>query len=213
MKPLDKFTFSPKHCFEELYKFEQLLASKPELKESEDILPFFKKHKNIAAYIGNYAPTLVEADLLSSEYTLFGDFRTDLIIGDSKRHSYCLVEFEDATKDSVFEAKVRTTKEWSSRFEHGFSQLVDWFWKVDDLRNTAQGRAIFGNDTFSFVGMLIVGRDQFLAQGETARLNWRVNKVKIDSNTIVCLTFDQLASGLRSKLTLFDLYAKSLKKS
>ena len=203
MKPLEHFVFSLKDCFAELDALDGLLSSKLELQEREDILPFFRTHKNIAALIGTYAPTLVSIDRLNAEFTLFGDFRADLIVGDSKRKSYCLVEFEDATEESVFKRKGRTTSEWSDRYAHGFGQLVDWFWKLDGLKDTAQARAFFGADTFDFMGMLVIGRDQYLTTEETMRLAWRINKVTINSNKIVCLTFDQLAAGLRDSLTLY----------
>jgi hypothetical protein len=204
MKPLDTFTLSSKDCLKELDALGTLLHPKhKELKERQHILPFFRKHKNVAALIGIYAPRIVEIDRLNIEYSLYGDFRADLIIGDWQRKNYCMVEFEDATKDSVFKATNRTTTEWSDRFNHGFGQLVDWLWKVDDFRNTGQGRSIFGNDTFSFMGVLVIGRDAFLTTEEAARLEWRMNKVNVDSNKIVCVTFDQLASDLRDKLTIY----------
>lgn len=204
MRPLDTFTLSSKDCLKELDALDALLLPKhKELKERQHILPFFRKHKNVAAMIGIYAPRIVEIDRLSTEYSLYGDFVADLIVGDWQRKSYCTVEFEDATKESVFAGKGRTTREWSDRFNHGFGQLVDWLWKVDDFRNTGQGRSIFGNDTFSFMGVLVIGRDAFLTTEETARLEWRMNKVNVDSNKIVCVTFDQLASDLRDRLTLY----------
>lgn len=207
MKPLVPFTLSIKDCFDELDDFDQLLASKAELKEREDVLPFFNTHRNIAAYVGSYAPTIVGFDRLNMECTLFGDFRADMIVGDSVRKSYCLVEFEDATKDSIFKSGGRSTSEWSSRFEHGFGQLVDWFWKIDGLRDSPQARAIFGADTFAFMGMLVIGRDSFLGPEELMRIEWRINKVTINSNKIVCLTYDQLAKGLRDSLTLYKSFS------
>jgi len=209
MKPLQPFTLSIKDCFAELDAFDKLLSIKTELKENADILPFFRTHKNIAAYIGSYAPTIVGFDRLSLECTLFGDFRADMIVGDSQRKSYCLVEFEDASKGSVFKNKGRTTTEWSDRFDHGFGQLVDWFWKIDSIRDSPQSRAIFGADTFSFMGMLVIGRDSFLTVEEVMRLEWRINKVTINSNKIVCLTFDQLAKGLRDSLMLYKSFNAS----
>ncbi len=204
MRPLEPFQLEISECLKELDALDKLLSSKKELMESEDILPFFKKHKNIAAYIGSYAPGIVAFDRLSIEYTLFGDFRADAVVGDSARESYCFVEFEDATKDSIFRKTSRTTSEWSDRFEHGYSQLIDWLWKIDDFRPTAQCRSIFGSDTFEFMGMLIIGRDEFLAPEEVVRLKWRINKVIINSQKIVCLTFDQLARDLRESLCVYQ---------
>ncbi len=203
MKPLDECQFQLAECLKELGELDKLLATKAELEEAADILPFFKAHTNIAAYVGSYAPTIARFDLLSSEYTLFGDFRADMIVGDSARKSYCLVEFEDATKDSIFKKKTRTSTEWSDRFDHGYSQLIDWLWKINDFRQTGQGRAIFGPDTFDFMGMLVIGRDQFLDPQEQLRLKWRAAKVVINSQTIVCITFDQLARDLRDSLSLY----------
>jgi Domain of unknown function (DUF4263) len=203
MKPLESFALSIKDCLVELAEFEQLLASKLELKEKNDILPFFNTHRHLAAYVASYAPTIANFDRLALECSLFGDFRADMIVGDSVRKSYCLIEFEDATKDSIFKSKGRTTSEWSPRFEHGFGQIVDWFWKIDSLRDSPQARTIFGADTFSFMGMLVIGRDAFLSPEEVIRLEWRINKVTINSNKIVCLTFDQLAKGLRDSLTIY----------
>jgi hypothetical protein len=47
------------------------------------------------------------------------------------------VEFEDAASKSIFVSKSgKNTPEWSSRFEKGFTQILDWFWKLDDLEKT-----------------------------------------------------------------------------
>lgn len=207
MKPLEKFAFSPKSCLDELELLQKLLDSKEELKEREDILPFFKLNTNIAAWIATYSPSISQIDRLNTEYTLYGDFRADLIVGDSSRKAYCLIEFEDASEESIFKGSDRTTKEWSNRFEHGFGQIIDWFWKIDDLRNTSQGRAIFGDEVFDFMAMLVIGRDKFLSAEEKARLAWRIHKVTINSNKIVCLTFDQLVAGLRDNLSLYKSLA------
>lgn len=202
MKPLDPFTFSPTKCLLELGKFDRLLASKFDLDESKDILPFFKKHKHLAAYIGSYLPQLTRFDKIKSEFDVFVDFRADLVVGDSKSNRYCLIEFEDAKKSSVFKPHKKGSPDWSSRFEHGFSQLVDWFCMIDDMMHTKKSTLTFGNEVASFMGVLVIGRDQFLGQSERERLAWRVNKVTINTNKIVCVTYDQLARDLRDGLRL-----------
>ena len=75
-----------------------------------------------------------------------GSFRTDLVVGDSETHSYCFIEFEDATSSSIFVKRKRVMSQWASGFEHGFSQLVDWFWKIDDLKSTSSCRSTFGDN-------------------------------------------------------------------
>lgn len=207
MKPLDPFTFDPKQCIKELDQFDALLKSKSELDERMDILPFFKANPHLAAYTGSYAPSMVEFDRLNTEYTFYGDFRADLLVGDWNRKSYCLIEFEDAKADSIFKKGSRTTKDWSPRFEHGYSQLVDWLWKIDDMKQSTQGRTMFGADTYDFMGMLIIGRDKFLDDKDTdkARLKWRLDKVVVNSQKIACITFDQLAIDLRTSLKIYGI--------
>ncbi|MGA2228815.1 MAG: Shedu anti-phage system protein SduA domain-containing protein, partial [Syntrophobacteraceae bacterium] len=113
--------------------------------------------------------------------------------------------FEDASRDSIFVDKGRSTYDWSPRFEHGFSQIVDWFWKIDDLKNTSQARAIFGTENVDAYGMLVIGRDAFLSSVDRARLTWRLNKVIIDSHKVICITFDQLARDLRGRINLYTV--------
>jgi hypothetical protein len=189
LKPLDSFNFDVRKCIAELDEFEKLLKQ-AELRESQDILPFFKKNLDLSAFIASYVAEIVRFDRIKHEFTFFGDFRADLVVGDSTNATYCLIEFEDATRNSIFVKKERSTSDWSSRFEHGFSQIVDWFWKLDDFRNTAQFRAIFESDSINFYGMLIIGRESFLSPIDKNPLRWRLNKVLIDSQKIICITFD-----------------------
>jgi hypothetical protein len=203
MNPLSSFQFDIKSCLNDLSEFEALLKEKSELGERADILPFFKAHLNLLAYVGSIAPGLASFNRVDPEYTIYGDFRADAIVGDWDKKSFCLIEFEDAKADSIFKRTGRSTKEWSPRFEHGYSQVVDWMWKIDDFRQSGTGRSMFGSDTFDFTGMLIIGRDIFLDEMDRLRLNWRTAKSVINSQKIVCMTFDQLASELRSSLATF----------
>jgi hypothetical protein len=36
-------------------------------------------------------------------------------------------------------------------------------------------------------------------------LNWRLNKVLVDSRKVICITFDQLARDMRDRLSLYPL--------
>lgn len=203
MNQLSSFQFDIKSCARELDQFQELLNTKHELSEKDDILPFFRSHLNLLAYTGSFVPTIASFNRLNPEYSFYGDFRADAIVGDWDKKSYCLIEFEDAKSNSIFKSTARTTKEWSPRFEHGYSQIVDWLWKVDDFRQSAMGRSVFGSDTFNFMGMLVIGRDSFLDEIDRARLNWRTSKTVIDSQKIVCITFDELATELRSSLSTY----------
>lgn len=202
MKPLDTFVFKPKKCLAELNKFDKLLAKKRKLDERKDVLPFFKRNRHLAAYIGSYLPKLIRFDKMKSEFEVFVDFRADLVVGDSKNNCYCMIEFEDAKKSSIFKSHTKSSPDWANRFEHGFSQLVDWFSMIDDMTHTKKSTSMFGNGAASFMGVLVIGRDQFLGQSEKDRLAWRVNNVTINTNKIVCVTYDQLARDLRDGLRL-----------
>lgn len=205
MRGFESFHFSIESCKIEIQKFKVLLQ-KDELRERDDILPFFKENKHLSAFLGVYHPEIINFDLIKHEFCLFGDFYADLVVGDSEKSSFCFIEFEDARKESIFKKNFnKSTLEWSPRFEHGFSQLVDWFWRIDDYRRTQQLKNIFGNDeSFSFTGLLIIGRDSFLAELEKARLKWRLEKVLIDSRKVNCITFDQLLSYLEERLLIYS---------
>lgn len=202
------FTFDPVACRAELNEFRDLLAASPELEERRDILPFFRERRHLSAFIGSYSPYVSDYDQLAYEYSLFGDFSCDLVAGHSQARSYCFVEFEDARRDSIFVTrKGRSTPEWSSRFEHGFSQLVDWFWKLDDAGPSAEFRHRFGPRQPYILGMLVVGRDHALHHREQHRLDWRLARVVVDSKPVLCLTYDQLLAQLDKRLERYTLTA------
>ena len=202
MRGLDFCDIDIKQCWVELEEFENLLRDNKELNERKDILPFFKERQHLSACIGWYAPDNF-CNQIKHEFTLSGEFRADLVVGDSVNNIYCFIEFEDATKDSIFINKERSTSEWSPRFGHGFSQIIDWFWKIDDVKNTSQFRSIFGTENIEYQGILVIGRDEFLSELEKARLKWYLNRVVVDSRKVICKTFDQLARGTRNRLSRY----------
>ena len=129
-------------------------------------------------------------------------------MGDFQTGWYCFVEFEDASPTSIFESKgKKATLEWSSRFEHGFSQIVDWFWKLDDMKASVEFKSKFERDYIRYYGMLILGRSGDLEYKEQMRLQWRLDKVLVDSRQIFCITFDDLYKDLNSRLSNYGLLA------
>lgn len=105
----------------DLDALDTLLASRMDLSERDDILPFFRAHPHLLALIGSYNRRLATYDRLGVEVPLFGQFTADAIIGDRT-----LVEFEDGRESSMFVRRGRHRTEWAPRVEHGLSQLVDW---------------------------------------------------------------------------------------
>ena len=180
MKKLEHFTFDIVQCKKELKLFNQLLLTQS-LDERKDILPFFKKNKHLAAFIGSYIADINTFDRLAFEFPIYGDFVSDYVVGDSKSKNYCFIEFEDANKDSIFKKlKNKNNSEWSSRFEHGFSQIIDWFWKLSDMKKTDDFRNKYGIGHIRYFGLLIIGRDSYLTSEEVERLKWRLENIVVD---------------------------------
>lgn len=193
MKHLQNHQLDYKKCRDELIEFDNLLKNNATLSEQKDILPFFKSRHDLSTLICSYIPSIRKPDVFAHEFQIYGDFVADLIIGDSITHNYLLVEFEDGRPDSIFvQKKGKSTPEWSKRFETAFSQLVDWLWKLEDMKSTADFQNTFGNRQAKFHGLIIMGKDMNLRSNEINRLRWRNDKIRVDSSAISCISFDQL---------------------
>jgi len=104
MKLFKEIAFSIECCKKELEKFQCLLKSKDKLEETKDIRPFFSESIHLSALIGTYVPNISIGNLLAFEYPLYGDFICDLIVGNSKKNCFLLIEFEDAAQNSIFQS-------------------------------------------------------------------------------------------------------------
>lgn len=198
-KEFQKIQFDLVQCRQEVEQLRDLLATNRELQERQQVLPFFKERLHLSAFLGSYHPEIVRYDLVAHEFPLFGDFVADLVVGDSRNSAFAFIEFEDASSESIF-VKKKATPDWSPRFEHGFSQLVDWFFKLDDQKQTIEFVNKFGSNTIRHLGILILGRTEHLAKREEQRLRWRQEHVLINSKPIYCKTFDQLCEDLLVRL-------------
>ena len=199
MKELNPIVFDKVTYERELHNFEQLLNTHTSLSESKHILPFFKENKQISAQVASFLPTFFQIDQIGFEFDIFGDFKCDLIVGNSQKHTYCFIEFEDAAENSIFIKKsAKYQPEFAPRFEHGYSQIVDWFYK---LRYTSaqQLEERFGTHHIDYSGLLIIGRDRYLSQIEKRRLAWRHQHLIVDSKRIHIITFDELLASLKAQ--------------
>lgn len=209
MKEFIHHSLSIQECVKELEKFEALLASKVELKERDEILPFFKENRHLAAFLGTYIPDIANPDRVANEYDIFGDFACDLAVGDSKSETFLLVEFEDAKPESLFiKNGAKATPEWAPRLEHGFSQVLDWFWKLSDMEKSDDYENRFGARHVAIHGLVVVGREQSLQSREKARLKWRQDHTIVHSKKVSVITFDQLARDLKYRLSRYPEAAK-----
>lgn len=200
MKKLLPFAFNQRTYQAELDAFETLLESTSELSEKSQILPFFRQHEQVSSRIVLLSSALNTADVQAFEYDLFGDFAADLVVGDSRAGAYTFVEFEDARRNSVFAPRPgRFKSAFGTRFEHGYSQIVDWFYKLDSLQGTREMEERFGQREIYYEGILVIGRDESLNPTEQSRLKWRKERIVVNSKHILCYTFDQLLDILRRK--------------
>lgn len=201
-KPLD---LDPSILSTNLDELERLLSSEARLKERKQIIPFFKERPHLCAALG-YANNAVELpDRWASELDLFGDFACDVAAGDGEANAYTLIEFEDAQEHSILSRlqEGKTMKRWSPRFEHGFSQLVDWAWRISaEGGSSAAFRRIFGDSNPSIHLLLVVGRDADLTRDDLARLRWRANHVALGQYRMSCFTFDGFLQSIRRRLLL-----------
>lgn len=193
MKNLQPHIIDPLNCRVEWDAYETLLKTNPTLAEQKDVLPFFKDRKDLSLLMCNYFPKFSVADRFAHEFSLDGQFVADLIVGDSKKHHYLLVEFEEGRPDSIFKQKgKKATLDWAARIENAYSQLVDWLWKLEDKRSTADFTNTFGNRRATFQGLIVIGKNMNLSPQEKDRLKWRMDSTFINNNAVSVVSFDEL---------------------
>lgn len=181
-------------CRKQIEEFKALLAAKADLSERHDIQPFFRARPHLATFIGTFLRDTGLATEYAFEYPILGDFTADLVVGDKSARRFSVIEFEDGRNDSIFrKPKGKSSTEYSSRFEHGFSQIVDWFYLLDDFKKTDRFKKDFGTGHIRLSALLIIGREAGVSDYDRVRLDWRTEKVRVDSHTVECVTFDDLA--------------------
>jgi hypothetical protein len=205
---LETISFIPATFRQELKAFEALLNSKPDLGERADIQPFFKANRHLTAYIGTLYLNIAVATEICFEFDLAGDFRADILLGSKKASQFCIVEFEPGQEDAIFKKQKRKNPEWSPRFEHAFSQIVDWFYSLEDQKKSDGFQNTFGFGEPTFASLLVMGRRSSLDNSQMRRLIWRTKKVLIDSNKVTCITFDDLYAALKEKFEFYTAAAQ-----
>ena len=154
MKAFGAIVLDAGQLSKELDELEAFLKGQKSLQERKHVAPFFKSRKHLCAALGSLGnPHIHYADRVASELSLFGDFACDAASGDSETNAYTLIEFEDALENSIFSKcpPGKSMKGWAPHFEHGFSQLVDWAWRLSSEVNTPGYRRIFGSNEPRFI--------------------------------------------------------------
>lgn len=189
----------------ELSELEIILRS-PYLSERTDLLPFFNRNKQLSAFLGTYFN--FHTNKIAFEYDLFGDFACDIAIGDSTSNKYCFIELEEGKPNNIFKSPSgKYSRDWATRFEHGYSQVIDWFWKLEDQKNTTEFESRFAKKQIDYYGLLVVGRNVDVDNvKEKNRLDYRIKKVIVDNKNIHCITYDQLLEDLKEKYITLKKY-------
>lgn len=184
MKIIQNLQFDRLTYGRELTDLKQLLSQKSSLKESQDILPFFRERPHLSSQIGSIIYNFLNIDKIAFEFDLFGDFKCDLLVGDSQRGSYTFIEFEDAQKNSIFNKKHgKFQPDFSYRFERGYSQIVDWFYKLNYV-SSHDLSARFHSPTIRYQGVLIIGRSHYINDITLKnRLIWRTDNVLVKTHS------------------------------
>ena len=206
MKRMEAFHLDNSRLPAELAAFEVLLGPPDqELSEQRDLIPFFKANRNLAALVGHFNSMVSNPNLIKSELEFFGDYVCDLAVGERETGQFCFVEFESAEADSLFrQIGSKGTTDWSPRLEHGFSQIIDWFYLLTENQKTHQFRSFFSTDQAHYCGLLILGRDSFLTTDDMRhRLRWRSQNTLVAGKHVHILTYDELLRTLRLRVPNF----------
>jgi hypothetical protein len=197
----------------DLAALDKLLTDNEQLEETGPggLQEFFTSHPHLLLLMSRaFCPGLLPAAYLP-ECSVVQEFRADYAVANEDRSKFLFVEFEHAKKDSIFATKVKTkanqSYQWAKTFEHGFSQVLDWYFRLDDYQRASKIEEHFGAPKIDYVGILVIGRDQFLKKtGLSQRFEWRRKYTVINSQHLHCFTFDELARELRGHYeTLIDL--------
>jgi hypothetical protein len=106
MKRFIEVSFDPPQCRRELTEFGDLLRSRADLRERSEIQKFFRERKQLSSFLGTYAPQVGPANLLAFEFSIFGDFAADVVLGNPwRRTATRQSDHREQIKGRIFERK------------------------------------------------------------------------------------------------------------
>ena len=207
-----KISFNPTDCQNELDDVKALFSKTPDINEttgsglySGGLQGIFRKRKQLFALMGK----IVFGEIATkwNDEVKFGNFRADFILANDKENKVCLIEFENAKKESIFRKKTLSKKtvtyEWAPRFEHGYSQILDWkYYSIEEKASVKNDFQVLPKE-IEFA--LCIGWNKHLQQSNfQERFDFRKNKVTIESKTFYCMCFDSFVDELQEKLNLYN---------
>ncbi|MEZ8379389.1 Shedu immune nuclease family protein [Vibrio splendidus] len=193
----------------DLKNFKVLLDSKTEVGESE-LQQFFDGNIQLLWLLG-YVTGIDVPVKYCAESSVFGKYRTDYIVTNADQTKLTFVEFEEAKLNSIFKSKPAQTStryDWSNTFEHGVSQVTDWFYLLSENYGTDLMENEFGCRKIKYQGVVVAGRDKGIPTKEQQnRLDWRIENTVINSKHIQFFTFDSLYKEMKEQLNMLKAIA------
>jgi hypothetical protein len=115
--------FDPGDARFQLEEFRAYLNANPRLAEGA-IRDFIRPRHQIITSLGLLNAAADTIDRWAPELDLTGKHACDIVVGDSGRCAYTLIEMEDANPESIYESSPATPY-FTNRFNRGYSQIVD----------------------------------------------------------------------------------------
>jgi hypothetical protein len=171
--------------------------------ERDEFLPFFRSHPQLSAYIGTLHHKIGSADRLAFEFSLWGDFRSDLVTGDLSSGAFVFAEFEGAGESDLFRREAgRRVSRWGNRIKGAISQVTDWLFRLAQEQNSPTMERDLGVRNLHPVGLVVAGRSSEVDSYDAQRLAWRSDHTIIGGSQLILMTYDDLLSWLTRRVTL-----------
>lgn len=198
----------------EIDEFREFLKTNPN-SERAQFLPFFAEHLQLCAHLGELNDKVNTVTHVGTEVGLWGDFICDLVAGSCGNGAFVFVEFEDASKTSLFLPKKRGRKnsQWGTRVEHGISQVVDWLFRIDSESTSDNIVRDFGARHLSPYCVVVTGRNAEVSDYDRIRLDWRSKHTIVGGAKLAILTYDDLLGWLDARVKLLRTLSEDVSRS
>lgn len=203
MVTLNLLTIDLDECERSLDGYKKLLDSNEGIGEKR-LDHHFRNNPQLILLMGSLG--ISNACNYACQFNVFDEYFSDFAICNLERNDYVFVEFEEAEKDSIFQIKTpgttKTSYKWSSTLEKGFGQILDWFYRLTDMKDTGKFKEEFDVVGIEYTGFLVVGRRKHSIPsiGLHEKFDWRRRNVFVQGRPVVCFTFDDLYNEMKGKL-------------
>ena len=180
--------------------------------EEKDLQQFFIDNPQLLAIMGQLL--FHEPTYYWQKEANFSKFRPDFVLLNEKKDKLALIEFEDAKESSIFEKKTESDSsvsyKWSTRFNDGYSQILDWMYAAsigDNLKDTFGFVPVDDNVHLRYA--LFLGWEKKLKRKGNLmdRFVFRKGRESIDGKTVYCSGFDQLYEDMLTCLRHYQEFA------